>query len=201
MTFWAPDWPMLPVSMPSRRTPSGDSVTWSTPLTFSTFAASCGGSESNSLDLAHPVVPMARSTAAIANLLLCCMTGLLDVGFDVRDWWSWRGGSLASVLALGDAEVQVERGDEEQVQQHRRDQAAEHHARRRVRHLVAGDVAADRERGQDERHGHGGHDDRREALADAARDQLQTGLRFAGPRPPQLLHPRDEDDRVADGDP
>src|SRR3954453_23009541 len=161
MTFWAPDWPMLPVSMPSRRTPSGDSVTWSTPLTFSTFAASAGGSESNSLDLAHPVVPTARSTAAIAILLLCCMTGLLDVGFDVRDGWSWRRRSPASLLALGDAEVQVERRDQEQVQHGRLHQAAEDDARPRVRDLVAGDVAADRERGQDERHDRGGHEHRR----------------------------------------
>src|SRR3954463_4506454 len=105
MTFWGPAWETLPVSMPSRRTPSGESVTCSTPLTVWTLAASCGGSESNSLDLAHPVVPMARSTAAIANLLLCCMTGLLDVGFDMGDGWSRRRGSPASLLALGDAEV------------------------------------------------------------------------------------------------
>src|SRR3954447_18793349 len=170
MTFWAPDWPMLPVSMPSRRTPSGDSVTWSTPLTFSTFAASCGGSESNSLDLAHPVVPMARSTAAIRNLLLCCMTGLLGVGFDMGDGGSWRRGSPASLLALGDAEVEVERGDEEQVQHGRRDQAAEDDARRCVRDLVAGDVAADRERCQDQHHDHRGHGHRREALPHVAHD-------------------------------
>src|SRR3954452_15657918 len=117
MTFWAPDRATLPVSMPSRRTPSGESVTCSTPLTVWTFAASAGGAESNSLDLAHPVVPTATSTAAIANLLLRCMTGLLGVGFDVRDRWSGRRRSAAPWLALGDAEVQVERGDEEQVQQ------------------------------------------------------------------------------------
>src|SRR4051794_33014203 len=133
MTFCPPAWPTPPVSMPRRRTPSGESVTCSTPLTVWTFAASAGGSESNSLDLAHPVVPMATSRAAIANLLLCCMTGLLGVGFDVRDGWGGRRGSAAPRLALGDAEVQVQRGDEEQVQQGRRDQAAESDARRHMR--------------------------------------------------------------------
>src|SRR3954465_1705725 len=44
----------------------------------------------------------------------------------------------------------------------------------------------------------GVQDGGREALAGPARAQPQPGRRLVGPRPPQLLHPRDEDDRVAD---
>src|SRR3954469_6727938 len=166
-----------PVSMPRRRTASGDSVTWSTPLTVLTLAFPLEAASLSKLeDLAHPEVPMARSTAAITHLLLRCMTVLLGVEFDLGDrWCRRRRRSSAEPLGLGDAEVQVQRGDEEQVQDQRADQAAEDDGGGRVRDLVAGDVAGDGERRQRQRHENRGHDDRRHALAHAVDDQREAG--------------------------
>src|SRR4051812_9020780 len=142
------------VLRPMRREASPVSTICWTPSTFSSFATPPFSAAwlLNSDDFAHPETARPeRSATAISRLLVCCISSsLLRVDFDLGDGCRrWRTGcSMGGGLARGVPEVQVQGRDQEEVQQRRGDQPPEDDRGGRVRDLVAGDAAGDRERRQ-----------------------------------------------------
>ena len=79
-------------------------------------------------------------------------------------------GLLPGLLSASESEIQ--RGDDEEVQQRRGDQAAEDDDRHRMLDLVAGLRAAEHDRHQRQAGGERGHQDRREPFLGAAQHQV-----------------------------
>src|SRR5215213_9813951 len=100
-------------------------------------------------------------------------------------------------LALREAEVQ--RGQDEQVQQRRGEQPTKNHDRHGVLYLITGDAARYRQRYQRQPRCRGGHQDRREPFLGPAQDEL--GPKLLALFSLQVLEVADHQDPVSSRDP